>query len=100
MVERTNFLWLGDLVGQVVLFLTSIAAVMFLVPHFLAGNSEFPPFGYFIYYFFGFITLINIIIVIVRWRRMKQRVDAVSVHPEQWLVRWHYDQWTWQEYAQ
>jgi len=100
MVARTNFLWLGDLVSQVLSILVSIAAVMFLVPYFLGGNADFPAFGYFIYFFFGFITLINIGIVIWRWRRLKQRVDEISTQPDQWLARWHYDEWTWQEYAQ
>lgn len=100
MVARTNFLWIGDLVSQVVSILVSIAAVMVLLPYFLGANAEFPDFGYFIYFFFGFITLINIGTVVWRWRRTQQRMDEVSTHPEQWLARWRYDSWTWQEYAQ
>lgn len=100
MVARTNFLWIGDLVIQVVFLLVSIGAVMFLMPYFLGVNGGFPDFGYFIYFFFGIITLINMGIVIWRWQRTKQRVDAIITQPAQWLARWRYDQWTWEAYAQ
>ena len=100
MVARTNFLWVGELVSQVVSILVSIAAVMVLVPYFLGANRGFPDFGYFIYFFFGFITLVNLGIVVWRWRRTQQRVDEISTQPERWLARWRYDEWTWQEYAQ
>ena len=100
MVMRTNFLWLGDLVSQVIAMVAGMAAVMVLLPHFFAVNGESPTFGAFMYLFFWFITLLNVGSTIWHWQRRQRRIDAVSMQPEKWLARWHYDQWTWQTYAE
>lgn len=100
MVARTNFLWPVDLVSQVISIVASMTAIMFLLPYFLVGNGGFPTFAYLINGALAFITIINVFIIIGRWQRTKQRVGAVSAHRGQALVCWHYDQQTWQVYAQ
>lgn len=99
MVARTNFLWVGDLVSQLLSILVSIAAVVLLLPY-LLGSSELLSFTYTVYFFFGFVTLINLGIILWRWQRMQRRIEAICAQPAQWLARWHYDHWTWQQYAQ
>lgn len=100
MVTRTNFLWVGDLVSQLLSILVSIAAVVLLLPYLLGGSSELLAFTYIVYFFFGFVTLINLGIILWRWLRMQRRIAAICAQPAQWLVRWRYDHWTWQQYAQ
>ena len=85
MVARTKFLWPGDLVSQVVSIVISMTAVMVLLPYFLAGSRGFSPFVYVVNVCLGLITLINVIVIIGRWQRTKQRVIAMSIHRGQAL---------------
>ncbi len=100
MVARTNLLWLGELVGQLLMILVNTASVLFLLPYFFGLGTEGATFLNLVYLFFGVITLINVVAIGWQWRRTQQRLDAITADPAQWLARWHYDQWTWQEYAQ
>jgi hypothetical protein len=100
MAARTNYLWIGELVGQLLAILINTVSVLFLLPYFWGFDAALPAFGSLVYFFFGFITLINLIALGWRWRRTQQRLDTISAQPARWLARWHYDQWTWQEYAQ
>lgn len=100
MVARTNFLWIGELVGQLLTILINTASVLFLLPYlfgFVAADAAFP---YFIYFFFGLVTLVNLIFISWQWHRIQQRLNTITAQPAQWLARWSYDQWTWQAYAQ
>lgn len=100
MVARTNLLWSGELVGQLLTILVNTASVLFLLPYFFGLGAEGAAFRKLVYLFFGVITLINIIAIGWQWRRTQQRLDVINAQPAQWLARWQYDQWTWQEYAQ
>lgn len=100
MVARTNFLWIGELIGQLLVIVINTASVLFLLPYIFGFDADVAGFRYLVYFFFGAITLINIIAISWQWRRTQQRLDAMRAQPTQWLVRWHYDQWAWQEYAQ
>ena len=100
MVARTNTLWIGELIGQVLAILINTTSVLFLLPYFFGLGAEGAAFPNLFYLFFGVITLINVIAIGWQWRRTQQRLDAISAEPAQWLARWHYDQWTWQAYAQ
>ena len=100
MVARTNTLWIGELVGQLLTILVNTASVLFLLPYFFGLGAEGAAFLNLVYLFFGVIILINVIAIGWQWRRTQQRLDAINADPTQWLARWHYDQWTWQAYAQ
>lgn len=100
MVARTNLLWLGELVSQLLIILVNIASILLLLPYFFGLGAEGAAFLNLVYLFFGVITLINVIAIGWQWRRTQQRLDAINADPGQWLARWHYDQWGWQEYAQ
>lgn len=100
MVTRTNFLWVGDLVSQVVVTVASIAAFIVVIPYFFAAVGKAPTVDTGLYRFFGLIVLINIGYTIWRWQRTQRWMDAVRMHPEKWLAHWHYDQRAWQTYAE
>ena len=100
MVARTNLLWLGELVSQLLIILVNISSILFLLPYFFGLGAEGAAFLNLVYLFFGVITLINVVAIAWQWRRTQQRLDAINADPAQWLARWHYDQWSWQEYAQ
>lgn len=100
MVARTNLLWLGELVGQLLTILVNTASVLFLLPYFFGLGAEGAAFLNLVYLFLGAITLSNVIAIGWQWRRTQQRLDAINADPAHWLASWHYDQWTWQEYAQ
>jgi len=100
MVARTNYLWIGELIGQLLAILINTTSVLFLLPYFFGLGVEGAAFLNLVYLFFGVITLINVIAIGWQWRRTQQRLDAINAQPTQWLARWHYDQWTWQAYAQ
>jgi len=100
MSARTNFLWTGDLVSQVVAIVVSMMAIMVLLPHLLAGSRDLPAFAYFTNVALAVVTLLNVFSCLGRWERTKQRVAAVTAHRGQALVCWRYDQQAWQAYAQ
>ena len=100
MIARTNTLWIGEWVGQLFVILVNRASLLILLPYFLGLGAENTAFFNLVYLFLGVITLINIAVIGWQWRRTQQRLDAINADPTQWLARWHYDQWTWQAYAQ
>lgn len=69
MVARTNLLWSGELVGQLLTILVNTASVLFLLPYFFGLGAEGAAFRKLVYLFFGVITLINIIAIGWQWRR-------------------------------
>lgn len=99
MVARTNFLWPGDLVSQVVAIVVSMTAIMFLLPVLLAGSRELLTFTYLRNGLLLLITLLNVLSCLGRWQRIQQRVAVVTAHQGQALVGWRYDPPTWQAYA-
>ena len=100
MVARTNTLWIGELIGQLLAILINTTSVLFLLPYFFGLGVEGAAFLNLVYLFFGVITLITVSVIGWQWRRTQQRLAAIDADPTQWLARWHYDQWSWQAYAQ
>ncbi len=88
MVVRTNTLWIGELVGQLLTILINTASVLFLLLYFFGFGAEGAAFHNLAYLFFGVITLINVVAIGWQWRRTQQRLDTINAQPGQWLARW------------
>ncbi|MFZ4659938.1 MAG: hypothetical protein ACOYNY_23210 [Caldilineaceae bacterium] len=94
MVVRTNTLWIGELVGQLLAILINTASVLFLLPYFFGLGAAGAAFLNLVYLFFGVITLINVVAIGWQWRRTQQRLDTINAQPGQWLAHWQAAQYT------
>lgn len=100
MIERTNFLWLGELIAEIAWAVIGVLGLLIFLPYMAAyGFPDFNDFP-FIYPMFGAVALINIGSSLWKWQRKTKWAQTLSATPEQALVHWRYDEWTWQEYAQ
>jgi hypothetical protein len=98
MLVRTNFLWIGQLLADLFVVLTTVASLLYLLPYWAHADYASIDFG--IYLFIGLPALWFPITLGWGWQKLQQRITTMIGHREQWLARWSYDQRTWQEYAQ
>lgn len=99
MLTRTNFLWSGELLANLLVVWTISAAFLYLLPYFAHADYASVDFGIYLI-FVGFPVLVSPVAFGWGWRKLEQRVTTMIGHREQWLAHWRYDQHAWQEYAQ
>ncbi len=100
MLARTSFLWLGDLLVDLLIVLTTLAAVICLLPYWGGKAVSYASIDYGLYLYFGFTALFLLLALVWNWRSLQREIATVVSHREQWLVHWSYSQQTWRAYAQ